>query len=87
MAPSYGEGWRTRARLPARLERYDEAGAAARRATELLARDPRAWHILGNALQALGRDDEAVTCWERSVALGHAEKDRIRKKIARAAQG
>jgi tetratricopeptide (TPR) repeat protein len=51
------------------LRRREEALAAFRRATELDARSYQAWSVLGAMLHSMGRNDEAISCQEKALAL------------------
>ncbi|MFQ6048435.1 MAG: tetratricopeptide repeat protein, partial [Phycisphaerae bacterium] len=60
---------RLRADTRQRLGRITEAEADYRRLTQMPARQPEGWLLLGNFLQAQGRGSEAIDAWRRAAQL------------------
>lgn len=56
-------------------ERWDEAVPQLRRALEMQRDYSAAWKLLGKALVAAGRDDEALAAYHEGIAVAEAKGD------------
>lgn len=60
-----------------------EAASAVEHFTRATALDPRytaAWKLLGKALQAAGRDDDALAAWRRGIEVARVRGDKQAEK-------
>ena len=69
LTPEDVNGWSVFAGVLNRLERYDEAIAAADRAIEIDASSETAWYHKGNALFALGRFEDALAAYSHASGI------------------
>jgi tetratricopeptide (TPR) repeat protein len=67
-----------------KMSRYELAEKNLRLAAKYDQGDPTIREHLGDLLMATGRGEEAVREWETSLARGHDDPDRVRKKISKA---
>ena len=53
---------------------YEDALSSFERAISLNKNDPDLWHLMGTVLRSLGRYDEAVECFNKSLEIDPRDK-------------